>query len=199
MKRIALAALAAGCIAGDAAAQDAADNRDAIVRELLSGDRGRVGDALGLLPGHTYGIPFPDGYVTVELAEALVAALEAEQRLHDEGREPEKYLELNLDLLRAVAATRHPLTIDILTRLAWIGSGATNALLRFGPGVLPGAAALAVSPEATPQEAHGALWVLLDGIKRWEPGQPWLRISAMPSRALRSCTSRGRRTTSLAR
>ena len=52
-----------------------------------------------------------------------------------------------------------------------IGSGATNALLRFGPGVLPGAAALAVSPEATPQEAHGALWVLLDGIKRWGPAQ----------------------------
>lgn len=49
--------------------------------------------------------------------------------------------------------------------LAALAAGwlATDALLDFGPGVLPGAAALAVSLEATPQEANGALWVLLDG------------------------------------
>ena len=161
MKRIVLAALAAGFLAGDAAAQDAADDRDAIVRDLMSGDRDRVAASLGRLPMFAYDTPLPDGYVTVELAGALVAALEAERRIFNEGREPEKYLELELGLLEAVAATRHPLTIDVLTRLAWIGSGAKNALLRFGPGVLPGAAALAVSPEATPQEANGALWVLL--------------------------------------
>ena len=166
MKRIVLAALAAGFLAAPgAAAQDVASERDAIVRDLMSGDRSRMAASLGRLPTPF----FPDGYVTVELVEALIAALEAEQRLHDEGREPEKYLEFNLELLRAVAATRHPLTIEILTRMAWVGR--TDALLHFGPGVLPGAAALAVSPEATPYEANGALMVLWFALKRWEPGQ----------------------------
>ncbi len=170
MKRIVLAALAAGWLATDAAAQDAvAEARDSIVSDLLSGDRGRVNASLGRLPMFAYDTPFPEGYVTVELVEALVAALEAEYRLEAEGRR-ETYLELGLGLLEAVAATRHPLTIDVLTRLAFIGSGATDALLDFGPGVLPGAAALAVSLEATPQEANGALWVLLDGLKRWGAG-----------------------------
>ena len=171
MKRIVLAALAAGWLATDAAAQDAvAEARDSIVSDLLSGDRGRVNASLGRLPMFAYDTPFPEGYVTVDLVEALVAALEHELWL---GKESilDPYLELILGLLEAVAATRHPLTIDVLTRSAFIGSGATDALLDFGPGVLPGAAALTVTPEATSDEANGALWVLLDGLKRWGPGQ----------------------------
>ena len=171
MKRILLAALAAGCLAsGHAAAQDAADDRDAVVRELTSGDRGRVAASLGLLPPGGYGGPFPEGYVTVELVEALIAALEHELWLHKEST-LDPYLELILGLLRAVAATRHPLTIDVLTRSAFIGSGAQDALLDFGPGVLPGVADLAVSPEATPDEVWGAMRTLLRGVKRWGPGQ----------------------------
>ncbi|MDE2761171.1 MAG: hypothetical protein OXQ94_13245 [Gemmatimonadota bacterium] len=169
MKRIALAALAAGCLATDAAAQDAvAEARDSIVSDLLSGDRGRVNASLGHLPMFAYDTPFPDGYVTVELVEALVAALEHELWLHKEST-LDPYLELILGLLEAVAATRHPLTIDVLTRMAWVGR--TDALLHFGPGVLPGAAALAVSPEATPDEAEGAMRVLWFALKRWGPGQ----------------------------
>jgi len=169
MKRIALAMLAAGClVAHGAAAQEAAggDGRDAIVRDLLSNDRERVASALGQLPVHGYRTPFPDGYVTAELAGALITALEREKQLFEDGREPERYLELNLDLLRAVAATRHPLTVDVLTRSIW-GNGALDALLHFGPGVLPGVAEQAASPEATPRQAEGALWVLRVALERW--------------------------------
>jgi len=170
MKGIALlAALAAGCLAAPgAAAQDAGnDGRDAIVRDLLSGDRGKVNDALGRLPPFADDTPFPEGYVTVELVEALITALEREKRLHDEGREPERYVELNLSLEEAVVATRHPQTVDILTRTMY-GTGARDAVLHFGPGVLPGVAELATSPEATPEEANGALWVLWTALERWE-------------------------------
>ena len=167
MKGFMFAVLAAGCLAAQgAAAQDAESGRAAIVRDLLSGDRGKVNEALGRLPPFAYDTPYPEGYVTVELVEALITALEVEKRLRDEGS-LDPYLELNLSLVSAIAATRHPLTIDVLLRSAWGDGIATNALLDFGPGGLPRAAALAVSPEATPYEADGALRVLGIALERW--------------------------------
>ena len=170
MKRFVLAALAAGCLAVQGAAAQDVGGRAVIVRDLLSGDGGKVNDALGRLPPFAYDTPFPEGYVTVELVEALTTALEREWRLHNEGR-LETYLELGLSLLEAVIATRHPLTADVLMRSAGVSNAATYALLDFGPGVLPRVARLAASPEATPDEANGAMRVLFFALERWQAEQ----------------------------
>ncbi len=162
-----MAVLAAGCLAVQgAAAQDVESGRAAIIRDLLSGDRSRVNEAAGRLPPR----PFPEGYVTVELVEALVAALEHEWRLHKEST-LDPYLELVLDLVRVVAATEHPLAADVLMRSAFMSNDALAAVIDFGPGVLPRVARLAVSPEATSDEANGAMRVLWYALKRWRAEQ----------------------------
>ena len=154
-----------------AAAQETDADRDALVRDLLSEDPGRVLRAVDLLPlvwphrgedVNPYRLEFREGYeVTTELVEALVIALEREYRLGSPNGE------LNFALLQAVVVTRHPLTIDILMRTQW-GSGALEGLLYFGPSVLPGVVDLGRSPEATPDEAWGALRVLKAAVERWD-------------------------------
>lgn len=172
MRKVALAMMAtAWCLATHDAAAQGTGGRDALVRDLRSEDPDRVARAVGLLPlvwpadGEGvvgYGIEFREGYeVTTELAEALVIALEREYLLGSPNGE------LNFALLKAVVATRHPLTADILMRTQW-GSGAREGLLYFGPSVLPGVVELARSPEATPDEAWGALRVLEDAVERWD-------------------------------
>lgn len=59
------------------------------------------------------------------------------------------------------------MTAGILTRTQW-GSGALEGLLYLGQGVLPGVVELARSPEATPDEAWGALRVLETAVARWD-------------------------------
>ena len=150
-KKATLAALALGwCLAAHGAAAQETDG-DAIVRDLISEDPGRVSRALESLMVFIprEGFKFRDVYeITTELVEALVAALEHEHMLGNPNGE------LNLALLDAVVATEHPLTVGILTRAQW-SSDALEVLLSFGPSVLPGVVELAMSPEATPQEAWG--------------------------------------------
>jgi len=167
MRRSALAMLATGCcvLAHGAAAQET--DRDAIVRDLLSKDQDRVVDALNRLPRvyiHDGLQPyeFRQGYVTAELAEALVAAYEHEVKL------PKRAGELFLGLLTAVIATRHPSTIGTLTRALFTGNSVKDALLDFGPSVLPGVVDQALSPEATPDEAIGAMFALKAAVERWD-------------------------------
>lgn len=173
MRTIVLAMLGAGClIVHDAAAQVRADQA-ALARDLTSGDRNRVAAALErlpLIPSPEPGsdVVFREGYaVTTELVEALIVALDREMRLlGDASTEPDTYLEMNFGLVDAVAATRHPLTVDILLR-AW--GGGVDVLLLFGPDVvLPRAVELAGSPEATAKEAQGALHVLENAVERWD-------------------------------
>ena len=179
MRKTALVVLAtAWCLMTRDAVAQAEGGQDALVRDLLSEDRGRVGRAVGLLPlvwpdeGEEVvwtGSPirFPEGYeVTTELVEALIVALEREKRLAEEG---DPYGELDLGLLTAIAATRHPFTVDILMRTQW-GSESREALLYFGPGVLPGVVELARSPKADPYEVREALRVLEHAVERWDEG-----------------------------
>lgn len=150
MKRIALAALAFGCLAAPAASAQETEDRDVLVRDLLSEDPGRVSSAIGRLPLVEDPRPgvwfkFREGQeVTAELAGALVAAYEHEKRLGSPNGE------LDMGLMAAIIATRHPLTIGILTRSLWGDFSAKEGLLYFGPSVLPGVVDLSLSPEATP-------------------------------------------------
>lgn len=166
MRRTVWAMLAAGCLAAHgAAAQSPEDDREDRVRDLLSGDRDRVADALDRLP---YRDTFPEGYVTSGLVEALIVAHEREEQLRrDASTEPDTYLEMHIALVDAMIATRHPLTTDVLMRLAWAGNGPVDAVLHFGSDVLPRVVELAGSPEATAREATGALYTLQRAVERW--------------------------------
>ncbi|MCE2398755.1 MAG: hypothetical protein J4F34_06955 [Gemmatimonadetes bacterium] len=166
MRRSALAMLAAGCclLAHGAAAQET--DQDAIVRDLLSHDFERIRDALERLPlVYIHDAPpggahfeFPKGFEpTTELVEALVTAYD---------RTPNG--ELRNGLRKPLIATRHPLTIDVLTRTLYTGNAAKDGLLYFGPSVLPGVVDLAMSPEATPNEATGAMSALKAAVERWD-------------------------------
>ena len=108
---------------------------------------------------------FREGYeVTTELVEALIVALEREMRLHKEGGLPDTYLEMGFGLVNAIAATRHPLTVDILLRSWWGDSMCFFCSARMwcfpAPLNWPG------SPQATPEEAWGALHVLEGAVER---------------------------------
>jgi len=169
MRRSALAMLALGwCLAtGGTAAQET--DQEAMVRGLLSEDPEIVLRAYGLLPlvyvhdAPGLGTKFQEGYeVTAELAEALAEAYEREAMLGSPNGE------LSIGLLTAVIATRHPSTIGTLTRALWGNYFAVQALLDFGPTVLPGVVDLALSPEATPYEAEGAMFALKAAVERWD-------------------------------
>ena len=168
MNRTAWAALALGwCLAAHGAAAQETDQA-AIARELLSRDPGRIVEALNRLPlvgpplGSAENFRFEEGFEPAAgLVEALVAAYEHETMLGSPNGE------LNFALLRPIILTRHPLTIDVLTRSLHTGNGAKDGLFHFGPSVLPGVADLATSPEATPGQAKGAMWALLAAVERW--------------------------------
>ena len=171
MNRTAWAALALGwCLAAHvAAAQEETVDQAAIARELLSKDPGRVVKALNRLPlvhsrlGSGEDFRFPEGFEPAAgLVEALIAAYEHEVALGYPNDE------LHLSLRGFIIMMRHPLTIDVLTRSLWGSNAAQDGLLYFGPSVLPGVVDLAMSPEATPYEANGAMSALLAAVERWD-------------------------------
>ena len=160
-----LAALALGwCLAAHVAAAQEHDQA-AIARELRSGDGDRIGEALVRLqpPGPFYG-RYPKGFEpTAEFVEALVAAYEREVALgYPNG-------ELSIALHFHIIATKHPLTIDVLTRSLYGSYPAVEALLNFGHSVIPDVVDLATSPEATPEEASGAMSALREAVAWWGP------------------------------
>ncbi len=170
MRKIALAAVAtAWCLMTHDAAAQTAGSQDALVRDLMSGDRERVSRAVGHLPlvwpsegdGR---IRFSEDYeVTTEVVEALIAALERELRLVEAG---DYYEEFHLEIRRAVVATGSPLALDVLLRTDW---GGYEDLLQFGPGTLTQIAEFARGPEATASAAQSAQLALIKGVERWGP------------------------------
>ncbi|MCY3944638.1 MAG: hypothetical protein OXG18_12900 [Gemmatimonadetes bacterium] len=121
MGRAASAALATALATGGAAAQSA-DDQQAIVRELLSGDPERVYMAAGRLPMVWGKWAFEEGYeVTRELADALLVALERENARADAlwleaggHRHPDGPGDALHLLAGVVAATGNPASFDAL-------------------------------------------------------------------------------------
>ena len=161
-----LAATALGwCLAAHVAAAQEPDQA-AIALELRSGDGGRIGKALARLePNHPFFFArYPEGFEpTAELVEALVAAYEREVALGKPNGE------LSISILTHIIATKHPLTIDVLTRSLTGSYPAVEALLNFGPSVIPGIVDLATSSEATPDQAEGAMFALREAVAWWGP------------------------------
>ncbi len=171
-----LAILATACFATHAAAAQipAGSEQEALIRDLLSNDRDRVARAVGLLPvdyDGNRGWVFRGGYeATTALVEALIVALERENRLFrdEDGGGLGSHLELPLELLHVVIATRDSSTTGVLTRMLWTGGAARQALLSFGPGALPEVLDLAESPMSTNLEASSALLALQEAARQWE-------------------------------
>ena len=172
MRMTTLAALALGwCLAAHGAAAQETDQA-AIARELLSKDHDRVVKALNALDslavihlrlGSREDYRFREGFEpTAGLVEALIAAYEHEVALAEPNGE------LQISLHQFIVMTKHPLTIDVLTRSLWGSYPAVEALLHFGPSVLPGVVELAMSPEATPYQANGAMFALGKAVERWD-------------------------------
>ena len=166
---------AAPALAGQAwAGRSQAD----IARALRSHDRDTVAHALGAVPfgfdpEDELGWKFVPGYVvTPELSAALISALDREARVHLDGCTPTgiggRHLELSLELEHAVIALRDPATIPALVQVICSGGGVRQALMRFGPVMIPHVVEWARSPDAAWADVAGSLLALSRAVERWE-------------------------------
>ena len=166
---------AAPALAGQAGAgRSQAD----IARALRSHDRDTVAHALGAVPfgfdpEDELGWKFVPGYVvTPELSAALISALDREARVHLDGCTPTgiggRHLELSLALEHAVIALRDPATIPALVQVICSGGAVRQALMRFGPVMIPHLVEWARSPDAAWADVAGSLVALSRAVERWE-------------------------------
>lgn len=170
-----LATAAASSVFGQA---DPARPQAEIARDLRSHNRGTVARALGEVPlGYDpedlLGWRFPPDYVvTPELSAALISALDREARLHMDGCtvtgfEGTRNLELSLDLEHYVIALRDPASIPALVQMICSGGAVRQALMEFGPAIVPHVAEWARSPEAAWDDITGSLRALGEAEERW--------------------------------
>ena len=175
-----LAAVSAPSLAGQAGP---ARSQAEIARDLRSHDRDTVARALGEVPlgydpDDLLGWRFPPGYVvTPELSAALIGALDREARLHMDGCtvtgfEGSRNLELSLELEHYVIALRDPATIPALVQMICSGGAVRQALLEFGPAIVPHVVEWARSPEAARADVTGALLALSVAAERWGDAMP---------------------------
>ena len=149
-----------------------------IARDLKSGDHDKVSRALAEVPSPVWtgGRPrYPQGYVVSrELANALIAALEHERRTHvpDGATYTGPYMcdecedELQRSLLDCVIALKDPAAIPALVRNS-IQLIVMDALLDFGPRVVPELVKWARDPEALGFGVAGALDMLSSAVVLW--------------------------------
>ncbi|MYH51371.1 MAG: hypothetical protein F4139_00305 [Gemmatimonadetes bacterium] len=104
-------------------------------------------------------------------AAALPRAADREARLYMDGCTPTgiggKHLELSLELEHFLIALRDPATIPALVQMICSGGGVRQALMRFGPEIIPHVAAWARSPDAAWDDVNGALYALSKAVERW--------------------------------
>ena len=148
-----------------------------IALALLSTNRDTVAHALaevpvGYDPDDLLGWRFPPDYVvTPELATALIGALDGEARRHMDGCTVTgiggKYPELSLELLHHVIALRDPASIPALVQMICSGGAVRQALLEFGPVIVPHVVEWAQSPDAAWADISGSLFTLGEAVDRW--------------------------------
>ena len=159
-----------------------------IARDLRSHDRDTVAHALaeiplGYDPDDELGWKFRPGYVvTPELSAALISAADREARLHMDGCTPTgiggRHLELSLELEHFLIALRDPTSIPALVQMICSGGGVRQALMRFGPQIIPYVVAWAKSGDAAWDDVVGSYTALIIAVDRWgETLSPEMRAS----------------------
>ncbi len=154
-----------------------------IARDLRSHDRDTVARALGEVPldydpEDLLGWRFPPDYVvTPELSAALISAMDREARLHMDGCtvtgfEGTRYLELSLELMHYVIALRDPASIPALVQMICSGGAVRQALMEFGPAIVPHVVEWARSPDAARSDVTGALLALSSAVERFADAMP---------------------------
>lgn len=149
-----------------------------IARALRSHDRDTVANALGEVPldydrKDPLGWKFPPDYVvTPELSAALISALDREARLHMDGCtvtgfEGTGNLELSLELEHYVIALRDPASIPALVQVICSGGAVRQALMEFGPVIVPHVVEWARSLDAASDDVSGSLVALGAVLERW--------------------------------
>ena len=172
---IAAALVQATSLAGQVGA---ARSQDEIARDLRSHDRDVVARALaevplGYDPDDLLGWKFPPDYVvTPGLSAALISALDREARMHLDGCtvtgfEGTRNLELAPNLLHYVIALRDPASIPALVQVLCSGGGVRQALMEFGPVIIPHVVAWAGSTEAAWGDVGGSLFALSEAMEQW--------------------------------
>ncbi len=177
-----MVAVVLGPVPSVAAQGGKARSQAEIARDLRSDDRDKVAHALGEVPlGYDpedeLGWKFPPGYVvTPELSGALISALDREARLHMDGCTVMgiggRHLELSLDLLHYVIALRDPASIPALVQMVCSGQGVRQALMEFGPAIIPHVVDWARSTEAARGDVTGSLRMLSSAVERWGETMP---------------------------
>lgn len=148
-----------------------------LARALRSDDRDTVAFALaevpvGYHPDDELGWMFRPGYeVTDELAAALAYALDREARLHLDGCTVAgiggRHRELVLELMHAAVALRDPVTIPALVQVSCTGGTVHDALMGFGPMIVPDLVEWARAPDAAAADITGSVSVLSTAVDRW--------------------------------
>lgn len=170
-----LAVASASPLAGQA---ESRRSQAEIARDLRSHDRNAVARALAEVPlGYDredlLGWMFPPDYiVTPELSAALIRALDREARLHMDGctvtgLEGTGNLELSLELEHYVIALRDPASIPALVQVVCSGGAVRQALMEFGPVIVPHVVEWARSPDAASDDVSGSLVALGAAVERW--------------------------------
>lgn len=172
---IVLAGIAAMALVPPLAGQDRSQAE--IARALRSHDRDTVAHALaevplGYDPDDELGWKFPPDYVvTPELSAALISALNREARMHMDGCTVtgigRRHLELSLELEHFVIALRDPASIPALVQVICSGGAVRQALMEFGPIIIPHVVAWARSPDAAWDDVTGSLTTLGEAEEQW--------------------------------
>ena len=155
-------------------------SQTAIAMDLESNDPYRVSAALEELPDfYNDNLSFRS-QVSSQVAQALMSALENEAVVHrrmmtDEAGDPVIH-DLLFSICDAVIALKDPASIPLLMDMAHYGNTPVDALLEFGPQIIPVAMEYAMNSEKLDQEISGSLHLLQKAILRWGEPTPSVRI-----------------------
>lgn len=149
-------------------------SQTAMVMDLESNDPHRVSAALERLPDFYDDNSSFALQVSSQISSALMVALDNEIEIYREiirgDRQESRMHELLFNIADVVIALKDPATIPLLMDLAHYGNAPVDALLEFGPQVIPFAMEYAMNSQRLDPEIDGSLRLLEKAIIKW--GQP---------------------------
>ncbi len=156
-----------------------ARSQAAIAMDLESNDPYLVYSALGELPDFYNDDLSFRSQVSPQVASALMTALENEidvyHRIFTGNLDGPPIGDLLFYISDAVIALKDPSSIPLLMDIAHFGNAPVDALLEFGPQIIPLAMEYVMDSENLDEEIEGSLYLLEKAILRWGPLTPDVR------------------------